>query len=270
MCPLCKGSLAEYLAERRQATTEAIDMILQTYFPEDYLERSAAHETEIADLAKMGTEESRDVPIFVCTLAYPKIACPLHIFEPRYRLMVRQCMESGTRKFGMCTSFDGDNETFSDIGCMLEIRDVQYFPDGRSVVDTIGGRRFKVLSRGQRDGYHIAQVEFLKDHLENENQSNEQTLADLHNAVHKEAKDWIGSLPSFHSLRIQQHMGPMPGVEQNHLALDDGPSWVWWLVAVLPLDQRAQRSIIATTSLRERLNALSNVLKYIRRRGGVQ
>lgn len=46
---------------------------------------------------------------------------------------------------------------------MLEIRDVQYFPDGRSVVDTIGGRRFKILSRGKRDGYNTARVEFISD-----------------------------------------------------------------------------------------------------------
>ncbi len=46
---------------------------------------------------------------------------------------------------------------------MLEVRDVQYFPDGRSIVDTTGGRRFKVLGRGTRDGYNTAKVEFLKD-----------------------------------------------------------------------------------------------------------
>jgi Lon protease-like protein len=51
-------------------------------------------------------------------------------------------MESGTREFGMCV---GDREKgFSDIGTMLEIRDIQYFPDGRSVVDTIGGRSVSV------------------------------------------------------------------------------------------------------------------------------
>lgn len=53
---------------------------------------------------------------------------------------------------------------------MLEIRDIQYFDDGRSVVDTIGGRRFKVLSRGAKDGYNTANVEFLHDEiLEGEN-----------------------------------------------------------------------------------------------------
>ena len=46
---------------------------------------------------------------------------------------------------------------------MLEIRDVQYFGDGRSVIDTIGGRRFKVLSRSERDGYDTAKVEFIQD-----------------------------------------------------------------------------------------------------------
>ena len=46
---------------------------------------------------------------------------------------------------------------------MLEVRNVQYFPDGRSVVDTVGGRRFKVISKGHRDGYNTACVEYLKD-----------------------------------------------------------------------------------------------------------
>lgn len=46
---------------------------------------------------------------------------------------------------------------------MLEIRDVQFFPDGRSLVDTIGGKRFKVISRGQREGYNTAKVELIHD-----------------------------------------------------------------------------------------------------------
>ena len=57
-------------------------------------------------------------------------------------------------------------EAFSDCGCMLVIRDVQHFPDGRCLVDAVGGRRFKVLSRSMRNGYHTANVEFLKDRIE--------------------------------------------------------------------------------------------------------
>lgn len=54
-------------------------------------------------------------------------------------------------------------DEFSEFGCMLEIRDVQFFPDGRSLVDCIGGRRFRVLSKGHRDGYNTANFEFLRD-----------------------------------------------------------------------------------------------------------
>lgn len=46
---------------------------------------------------------------------------------------------------------------------MLFIRSVHFLPDGRSVVDTIGGKRFRVLSRAMRDGYCIADIEYLDD-----------------------------------------------------------------------------------------------------------
>ena len=36
----------------------------------------------------------------------PTVHCRLYIFEPRYRLMIRECMESGSRQFGMCCPSD--------------------------------------------------------------------------------------------------------------------------------------------------------------------
>lgn len=52
---------------------------------------------------------------------------------------------------------------FADYGCMLEILSLELLPDGRSYVDTVGGSRFRVLKRGQRDGYHTADIEYLED-----------------------------------------------------------------------------------------------------------
>lgn len=52
---------------------------------------------------------------------------------------------------------------FADYGCILEIRNVEFFADGRSVVDTIGKRRFKVVEQHQRDGYNTADIEYLED-----------------------------------------------------------------------------------------------------------
>ena len=53
-----------------------------------------------------GMENANVIPIFVCTVSLPGIPCPLHVFEPRYRLMVRRAMESGTREFGMSCKID--------------------------------------------------------------------------------------------------------------------------------------------------------------------
>lgn len=52
---------------------------------------------------------------------------------------------------------------FAEYGCLLEIRDVKFFSDGRSVVDTIGRRRFKVIQHRERDGYNTADIEYLED-----------------------------------------------------------------------------------------------------------
>lgn len=62
---------------------------------------------------------NQEVPIFVCTMAFPTIPCPLHVFEPRYRLMIRRSMETGTKQFGMCIA--DDLKGFADYGCMLEV-----------------------------------------------------------------------------------------------------------------------------------------------------
>ena len=52
-------------------------------------------------LSRVGLSDSQSVPVFVCTMAFPSLPSPLHVFEPRYRLMIRRC-ETGSRRFGMC------------------------------------------------------------------------------------------------------------------------------------------------------------------------
>ncbi|XP_076446045.1 LON peptidase N-terminal domain and RING finger protein 1-like [Babylonia areolata] len=260
-CPMCKSSLAEYLAERRSAVTECLQTILTTYFPKEHEERQQIHEEEINELARMGLDRQHDIPIFVCTLGFPTVPCPLHIFEPRYRLMVRQCMESGTRQFGMCACLGESEEEFSEYGCMLEVRDVHFFPDGRSLVDTVGGRRFRVLSRGKRDGYNTAKVEFLQD-----DPINETDLAEIQSdqeEVYRSIQTWLAGLPLLHRARISQHFGNLPERDQNPTANPNGPAWTWWCIAVLPLDPVMQLNLLASGSFKERLRTLKQVLSSL-------
>ena len=46
---------------------------------------------------------------------------------------------------------------------MLQIRDVQMLPDGRSIVETWGTYRFRIMERGVLDGYTVGRVERVED-----------------------------------------------------------------------------------------------------------
>ncbi|XP_063075475.1 LON peptidase N-terminal domain and ring finger 1, like isoform X2 [Engraulis encrasicolus] len=255
-CPLCKESLKEYLSCRKYNVTSVLDRVIKEYFAEEHKEREKTHADETQELSDL----TKNVPMFVCTMAYPTVPCPLHVFEPRYRLMIRRCMDTGTRQFGMCIS--DSQKGFVDYGCMLLIRSVHFLPDGRSVVDTIGGKRFRVLSRGMKDGYCIADIEYLEDTKVN-NEEELLNLQELHDQLYEQARTWFQNLKTRFRNQILQHFGPMPEREADIQATPNGPACCWWLLAVLPVDPRYQLSVLSMTTLRERLLKMQHILTYL-------
>ncbi|XP_056891916.1 LON peptidase N-terminal domain and ring finger 1, like isoform X2 [Takifugu flavidus] len=255
-CPLCKESLKQYLACRKYMVTTVLDLLIKHYLSQEYAERTKTHLDETRELSDL----TKNVPIFVCTMAYPTVPCPLHVFEPRYRLMIRRCMETGTRQFGMC--INDPQKGFVDYGCMLIIRSVHFLPDGRSVVDTVGGKRFRVLTRGMKDGYSTADIEHLED-TRVEDSEEQKRLQELYNAVYDQARVWFQNLKvRFHN-QILQHFGPMPEREADIQATPNGPACCWWLLAVLPIDPRYQLSVLSMSSLKERLVKIQQILTYL-------
>ncbi|XP_068871379.1 LON peptidase N-terminal domain and RING finger protein 3 isoform X2 [Aphelocoma coerulescens] len=256
-CPLCKEGLSECLAMRKYCKTVLMEELIARYLPEELTERRKIYEEEIAELSNL----NKNVPIFVCTMAYPTVPCPLHIFEPCYRLMIRRCMETGTKQFGMCIS--DPVKGFADYGCILEIRNVEFFADGRSVVDSIGKRRFKVIQHSQRDGYNTADIEYIEDQKV---QGQEYVaLLVLHDSVYDQAYMWFNSLKQALKSRILSHFGPMPAKDPDPQANPNGPAWCWWVLAVLPLENRAQLPFLAMKSLKDRLNGIRRVLTFMSR-----
>lgn len=251
-CPLCKQCLREYLRVGSYPITAVLQDLMMTIFCSEMDDRKQVHLTEIAEMSNL----VRNVPIFVCTVAFPGVPCPLHVFEPRYRLMMRRCLETGTKSFGMCLYESG--KSFADYGCMLEIQHLDYLPDGRSLVETVGRRRFRVLQRGQLDGYHIAEIEYLVDKKAEGEELQE--VQRLHDMVYQQLEDCFsqhrGSLPR----RIFMHHTSPPPKEDDIQASPDGPNWCWWLLSVLPLDPTYQMLILSMTSLTERLFHLKHIL----------
>merc|ERR1712173_380166 len=142
----------------------------------------------------------------------------------------------------------------------LEIRDIQYFPDGRSVVDTMGGRRFKVVERGTKDGYATATVEFLHDVVPQGQELVD--LQQLHDRTRALAVSWFERTVADVKAGILSHYGIMPPLEQDYWSSSSGPAWSWWILAILPLDTKAQLHILSQTLLKKRLEAISRILEF--------
>src|SRR5204863_7602046 len=91
---------------------------------------------------------ARELPIFPLPIVlFPGAPQPLHIFEPRYRQLLQDCL-AGDQRFGIAyvapdPAPDADPvPNPGDVGCVALIRSNQPLPDGRSNVLTIGERRF--------------------------------------------------------------------------------------------------------------------------------
>jgi ATP-dependent Lon protease len=85
------------------------------------------------------------LPLFPLNVVlFPGTPLPLHIFEPRYRQMLADCLV-GDRRFGIVPS--GARTEAPDrgtVGCVAEIRADEQLPDGRANLLVVGGARFVV------------------------------------------------------------------------------------------------------------------------------
>jgi len=88
------------------------------------------------------------VPIFPLpgALLFPRAQLPLHIFEPRYREMVRDAID-GAAQIGMIQpSGPGDDKPpLYEVGCLGEIVGVEELEDGRFNIVLLGSSRFRML-----------------------------------------------------------------------------------------------------------------------------
>ncbi len=109
------------------------------------------------------------LPLFpLNTVLFPGIPLPLHIFEERYRLLVREMVEGpAPRRFGVVAIRQGleidDEPDLYDIGCVAELRRVEPYPDGRYDIVTTGGPRFRLLDVDDSQPFLRGAVEYLPD-----------------------------------------------------------------------------------------------------------
>jgi Lon protease-like protein len=95
------------------------------------------------------------------TVLFPSAVLPLHVFEPRYRALVRDCL-AGERELGVVLiergSEVGGGDVRSDVGTVAHLARADELPDGRWALVTVGARRIRVERWLPDDPYPVADV----------------------------------------------------------------------------------------------------------------
>ncbi|HEX8807316.1 MAG TPA: LON peptidase substrate-binding domain-containing protein, partial [Candidatus Aquilonibacter sp.] len=131
------------------------------------------------------------------SVLFPGAVLNLHIFEPRYKQMINECLEAG-EGFGVALIAEGaeagdPNVLPHDIGSIAEIVDVQPLPFGRYFISTVGRNRFRIREVVSREPYLIAEV----DELEDPEQCGDREVDELLPAVLERFEEYLAMLVEF-------------------------------------------------------------------------
>src|SRR5882724_7385212 len=111
---------------------------------------------------------NRRIPIFPLNLVlFPNQLLPLHIFEERYKQMIKDVNESD-KIFGINLIEPEPGKSESDlaelVGCTAEINLAVPLDEGRLNIVVVGRERYRIQTYTDKLPYNIAEVEFFSDH----------------------------------------------------------------------------------------------------------
>ena len=192
----------------------------------------------------------RQLPIFPLPLVMlPNELLPLHIFEDRYRQMLKD-VEVQSRFLGVVLydpyeSFD-ERPPLGAVGCVAEIRESETLDDGRSNILTLGLVRFRLIDYiDEGEPYLVGDVEFFED--EKEDATELEPLADnVYALFERMAKA---------AFKMSGSRGRVPEIQRT-----DPEALSFLITAAFNFENEKKYSLLKTTSTVERLTELKLVL----------
>ncbi len=178
------------------------------------------------------------LPLFPLDLVlFPGTPLPLHIFEPRYREMIAECLDRKL-SFGVVRSKE---EGVAEIGCTAEIITVtNKYPDGSMDIVTEGRERFEVMQVNQERSFLQAEVLYLRDDPE------------------KATAEEIA-----HAVELQNEILKLAGADSSAPSEIQHSQLSFTLVGPLPLDLDFKQTLLAMKSEAERMQAVISYLEAI-------
>ncbi|HXS50102.1 MAG TPA: LON peptidase substrate-binding domain-containing protein [Sphingomicrobium sp.] len=191
------------------------------------------------------------VPLFPLpgAILFPRSQLPLHIFEPRYREMVRDAVE-GAGRIAMIQPHrvDDDNRApLYDVGCVGELVGLEELEDGRFNIVLLGSNRFRLIREEEpEEAYRCAEVD-----IEAFDDDEPPPLSLAQRAeVEREAR------------RLGDAMGL--AVDWNAVNRLDDETLVNAIAQVAPFDVGAKQALLEQPALESRADLLVQLMQFQR------
>jgi uncharacterized protein len=176
------------------------------------------------------------LPLFpLDVVLFPGTPLPLHIFEPRYKELISECLDQ-RKVFGIVKT---EEEGLADIGCTAEIVAVtKKYPDGKLDIVTEGRQRFEVLEINEERSFLRAEVFYFDD--------------EPGRATRQQIE---------HAVKLHAEIMAMASAEQN---LPEGEEKIsFYLAGSLPLDLDFKQTLLEMRSEAERMEAIITAFETI-------
>ncbi len=197
------------------------------------------------------------LPLFPLGLVlFPGLQLPLHVFEERYRVLVRELLElpEGQRQFGVVAIREGREvggdaitgmSALHEVGCVARLRSVSEHPDGRYDLVTSGAQRFRLTALRDDRPYLTGEVEWLPDDVGDAGEA-----AVLDPAVRGAFDDYLAALGRAGGSPVEAPELPVDPLVLSHL-----------VAAMVVVDLADRQALLAEPDGRARLRAELRLLR---------
>jgi Lon protease-like protein len=167
------------------------------------------------------------LPLFPLEVVlFPGAALPLHIFEPRYKEMIGECLQQKLA-FGVVLVKE---KALARVGCTADITSLlKTYDDGRMDIMSQGSRRFEIVQLNEERSFLRGDVLYFDDEGDEASRQQREQVADLHREL----------------LALGASDPQKPDVQQPQLAFQ--------LAASVPLDLDFKQALLAMRSESERV-----------------
>ena len=269
-CPLCREDI---VLQSKSAVGDSLTANIALYKLISRIYSSEYRIREEESFLVRERHQDRDLLFLLdCYVAPVGLNFPMILFEPRYKLFLRRCLEWKSSQFGIvyCPN-ECDEKDMGRVGVMLRITSHAVLADGRIIINTKSLYRFEIDSPETVDGYWIGRTKLLVDrpdsnathdtpHNEDLKQSNCTSEAELQfydglfrEIVFKYEVIWEQKKVEISSINSQYGMIPTPNDSSEYLSL--------WTISLLNVSCLEKHKLLCISNTLERFKRIYFLLQ---------